>query len=607
MSGMKVQTTHGKLFTLQQTVGSGGEAKIWRVAEDPKVAAKLYHRPSVEREHKLQAMLRNPPHQPKTHLAIAWPTELLYRQGRFVGFLMPNVAGNEPLVNVYNPLRRKQRQPNFTWRHLHRTAFNLAVAVEGIHGRGHVIGDVNESNILVHPHALVTLVDTDSFQILGEQGALYRCLVGKPEYTPPELQGVNFHQCVRRAEHDHFGLAVLLFQLLMEGFHPFAGVLRTPDPALSRIDLHCIKMGIFPYANPRAAGPPPAAPPFSLLHPALQQLFCTCFVDGHRNPACRPTMRQWQETLEQCETALIVCAANPNHVYSDHLAECPWCRRAGGQPIALAVQRPLLPTPTPAVLVTPSISQTKTAGPVASTMQPAPLRAHSRLTHLRARYATLRRAVKLSRLSDLFRRWQHLRRTLRQHLARLTVEWRRIVQRARSFYRAAQTASQRPLVWRMLLVAGLAATKLGLQYFPADDGPLTIALGGLTVLPIVVGALLGGLWVGLAVGGLSALLDAYPGTALTALWVLVMPALLAGLAAYLGQRFTRRYGAVSALLITGAASSLTFWLSLGLADAFARESAPAFGSPLNLLLRTVTLALATLLVGYPWRRAPYKN
>ena len=55
-------------------------------------------------------------------------------------------------------------------------------------------------------------------------GSYYRCPVGKPEFTPPELQGRLFAHLDRAPEHDLFGLAVLIFQLLMEGTHPFAGV-----------------------------------------------------------------------------------------------------------------------------------------------------------------------------------------------------------------------------------------------------------------------------------------------------------------------------------------------------------------------------------------------
>ncbi|OIP71251.1 MAG: hypothetical protein AUK48_12680 [Oscillatoriales cyanobacterium CG2_30_44_21] len=102
-------------------------------------------------------------------------------------------------------------------------ARKLARAVRSVHSRGYVIGDVNESNVLVADDAIVTLVDTDSFQV-NDGTTIYRCTVGKPEYTPPELQGMSFRDVDRSVQHDLFGLGVLIYQLLMEGTHPFGGV-----------------------------------------------------------------------------------------------------------------------------------------------------------------------------------------------------------------------------------------------------------------------------------------------------------------------------------------------------------------------------------------------
>src|SRR5205807_3008042 len=174
------------------------------------------------------------------------------------------------------------------------------------------VGDLNESNVLASETALVTLVDTDSFQVRDPQtGTIHRCPVGKPEFTPPELQGKAFRQLDRAPEHDAFGLAVLIFQLLMEGAHPFAGIVpgrEDPPPMAERI-----AAGRFPHRPPRAAlfflrrraagprRPNPLAPPFEILHPELRRLFVRCFVAGHRRPRARPGAQEWQRALEHAE------------------------------------------------------------------------------------------------------------------------------------------------------------------------------------------------------------------------------------------------------------------------------------------------------------------
>ena len=348
---MQVTTKNGQLLALEKDLAGGGEARIWTVSGQPNVVAKIYHQPTSAHHAKLEAMLANPPTQPSTHTAIAWPLERLYQPVGFIGFLMPRIQGSDTIINYYHPVKRKQRCPQFNWLYLHRTAFNLAVAAEAIHAKGHVFGDINESNILVNEHALVTFVDTDSFQVIDQRGKVYRCPVGKPEYTPPELQGIDFKTIDRKIEHDLFGLAILTFYLLMEGFHPFTGVLPG-YMSIGRVDLYCIKHGLFSYhphglssrKNP-AVKPPPGAPQFQILHPDLQARFVQCFVNGHQSPDQRPTAKEWKQALQTAEKALISCPVDSLHVYSNHLSACPWCSPRQSQQLShsptLGQQQPL--------------------------------------------------------------------------------------------------------------------------------------------------------------------------------------------------------------------------------------------------------------------------
>ncbi len=339
-----------KEFTLLEKIGSGGEARILSVQDEPDLVAKIYHATTERTEMKLKAMLANPPDQPSTHTAIAWPTDLLYQHGHLVGFLMPYVHNSDLIFNFYNPIQRKKLHPRFTWRYSHRTALNLVIAAEAIHLKGHVIGDVNESNFMVNEQALVTMVDTDSFQVIDNDGSTHRCLVGKPEYTPPELQGISFKKANRLMEHDNFGIAVLIFHLLMEGFHPFAGVLST-DKSVGRVDLYCIRQGLFPYHEDPGIKPSPNAPPFHVLHPYIQAALTRSFVEGHEDPSKRLSAKDWKWVLKEAERDLVVCDKKKRHVYSKHTDKCPWCiaektRRARQQKYMRKAKSKKVPTTT---------------------------------------------------------------------------------------------------------------------------------------------------------------------------------------------------------------------------------------------------------------------
>ncbi|MGC9504675.1 hypothetical protein [Baaleninema sp.] len=322
--------SNGEFITLSRELGGGGEGTVYAVAENSAWVAKIYHQITLEMPRKLAVMYANPPKDPlrsQGHVSIAWPEDLLLERGRVVGFLMARADGGFPLHTFYTPASRRDRCPLFNYLYLYRTARNLAAAVSNLHARGYVIGDVNESNILVSPTALVTLVDTDSFQVCDTQRRhLYPCPVGKPDFTPPELQGKTLREVRRLPEHDRFGLAVLIFQLLMEGTHPFAGVYSgqgDPPPIESRI-----ARGHFPYGMRSVPyRPMPVAPSFEILTPELQRLFVRCFETGHENPKLRPEAQIWVQALEGAERQLVTCSENPQHRYGRHLAACPWCDR----------------------------------------------------------------------------------------------------------------------------------------------------------------------------------------------------------------------------------------------------------------------------------------
>ena len=354
---------NGHPLRLGEELGVGGEATIYAVAGDPALVAKIYHAPTAARSAKLQAMVANPPQDPmagQDHISIAWPAERVYAAGgACAGFLMPRLdfKTNLPLLALYNPHDRLTRAPNFTWQYLLHTASNMARVLEVVHSQGYVVGDLNESNWLVNTRALVTLVDCDSMQVPGANGQMFRCLVGKPDYTPPELQGKDFSRVNRAPSADNFSLGVLIFLLLMEGVHPYMGVwLGAGNPPTLEEN---IAAGRCPYLDVPGVRPPPYGLPFNTLPPAVQELLRRCFGAGHADPAARPGPAEWKTTLAAVELDLVTCRSNSHHRYSRHLGTaCPWCARMarlhGPDPFPLPGQappprrRPLPPRP-PAV------------------------------------------------------------------------------------------------------------------------------------------------------------------------------------------------------------------------------------------------------------------
>ena len=212
----------GRPCRLAQQVNRGGEGAVYTLADEAGLVAKLYHhRPADETAQKLQYMVR------RTEAALreraAWPVATVHETpgGPVLGFLMPRsrTAGPSTTSTCRLPGSGTSRTRNGT---SSCTAQDCAAAFTVVHAGGAVVGDVNQRNVLVSARATVYLIDCDSFQIQAS-GRVFGCTVGVSDFTPPELQKKSFRGVLRTVDHDCFGLAVLIFQLLLMGKHPFAG------------------------------------------------------------------------------------------------------------------------------------------------------------------------------------------------------------------------------------------------------------------------------------------------------------------------------------------------------------------------------------------------
>ncbi|MDD4127581.1 MAG: protein kinase, partial [Methanomicrobium sp.] len=266
--------------------------------------------------------------------SISWPVSSLYESdtnnGNFIGFTMPLV--DTSLFNeahrYYDPEDRlKILGGSFSWLYLLTTAFNISFVVSAIHEKGHRIGDMSASNILVARTAAVSIIDCDSFQIEDKDNKkIYYTKVATGDFLPPELMGRNFRDDnIDRYYSDLFALGVIIFKLLMNGYHPYQA--RGKKVSEFPTTEQKIKNGFFPYDNNFPdIRPPKNALPYGIISPPLRDLFSRCFVSGHKNKNLRPSALEWAETLRDELSKIRQCKSNSNHWYSAHLDFCPWCR-----------------------------------------------------------------------------------------------------------------------------------------------------------------------------------------------------------------------------------------------------------------------------------------
>lgn len=323
----------GRALQLGPEIARGGEGAVFRIRSGQSGIAKLYFSdssktsfgpPPKEQQSKLKAAIETT--NSELRAVAAWPEKTVrLRNGREVfGFLMPDFGDLDKIHLLYRPQDRKQLFPQLTWNSLILIAASLSEAVATIHRHGHVIGDINESNMLVSKSGDVKLIDCDSFQIRC-RGQDFPCNVGVELYQPPELQGKSLNGKIRSVEHDSFGLAVMVFTLLFMGRHPFAGVWL--DKAEVTID-RAIKEHRFAFshtASRRNVAPPPIALSLDHVSPELASMFERAFAQPVNGQYSRPSASDWGEALRQFSTQLSTCPKNKFHVVPQHLMSCPWC------------------------------------------------------------------------------------------------------------------------------------------------------------------------------------------------------------------------------------------------------------------------------------------
>ncbi len=311
---------HSEQYITGRELGRGGEGAVYELQQQSGLVLKLYSEAlPAEKIDKLRQMvaMRNG----AIEAYAAWPTDLVYNdKGNACGFVMKKLTGYVPLHMIFSPMDRKRLFPDKGYNFLVHVARNLATAFYKLHEAGLIAGDVNEGNILISSSGMVAFIDCDSFQVKGSD-AYFFCEVGVPRYTPPELlKEGSFENIVRTVNTDSFSLAVLVFQLLFLGRHPFAGKNKL---AADFDEETAIRKREFAYSlenKKKKLFPPTDSFPISNLTDDVVALFHRAFEQDER-----PVPADWVSALDALLADMVTCGESRLHSYPGKLAECPWC------------------------------------------------------------------------------------------------------------------------------------------------------------------------------------------------------------------------------------------------------------------------------------------
>ena len=268
---------------LTRLLGEGGEGAVYET-DIPGTVCKIYRTTSRYRDEKLVRMLESGFLYP----GVCWPTDaVLNKAQNIAGMLMPAAKGTELRKSVFLKPLLERHFPNWRRQELVQLAVTILEKIDFLHHHNVLIGDINPANILVASPKEVYFVDVDSYQI--EQ---YPCPVGTVFFTAPELLDKNYTKLLRTRENELFGVATLLFMIMLPGKSPYAQQ-GGADPKTN------IREMDFSYpCGSRSNKKAPAGPwryCWSHLPRALKNAFYETFHHQgcHSAPADRITTGEW--------------------------------------------------------------------------------------------------------------------------------------------------------------------------------------------------------------------------------------------------------------------------------------------------------------------------
>ena len=313
---------HFEREALGEMINKGGAAgKIYKSLSHPNLVAKIFHDKTKSKTNrkKLEAMLHNKPNIPhivkenKTFVQIAWPEAVLEDdEGFCVGYLMPFI-NTDDAVSLDHLMQKAVRQKqHLTERYEDRltAAYNVTAMVAALHQCGHYIVDLKPANVSVYKNNMyVAMYDCDGFSINGENNTRYPAEYVSEEYIYPE--GMHQNPEDMGEDQDNFALAVIIFRLLNNGIHPFAGMPRKKDEQMLDIQTRIEK---YHYAYGMWADTYQAPHPYS-IHEYFDKKTLDMFERSFAKNQKRPTAKEWFEHLKYLDGIKKKCKKNPNHIY----------------------------------------------------------------------------------------------------------------------------------------------------------------------------------------------------------------------------------------------------------------------------------------------------
>jgi DNA-binding helix-hairpin-helix protein with protein kinase domain len=272
----------------------GGEGSVYKLKDKAGILVKVYHTEKLNANRanyqtKIDEMVKLK--DQFTDIGVCWPLMSVYDSSQqWIGYAMKQGVGL-PMRYLAHGVAYKKHFPNLNRVILCHFLLSFLKNVEALHSKNVYIGDYNLLNFLCAQDVnKVTMIDCDSYQVtIG--GRQFPCPVGSPDLTPIEHHDMDFKKVTRTVHSEEFSLAIIIFECLMLGRHPY-DIVGGDDPVTN------LQNGNFPYGKGNRGIPKgPWYNIWSYMPFRIKNLFIQTFTEGVRSPDKRASVKNWQDEI----------------------------------------------------------------------------------------------------------------------------------------------------------------------------------------------------------------------------------------------------------------------------------------------------------------------
>lgn len=279
--------------SLPKELAEGGEGFIYELKG---VIVKIYkdHVNKEEKRKKIEILMKK-----QLPLAVVKPLDTVVdEKGNFIGYSMEKVEGEE-----FKKLSNKKyiKLHNITVKDLLEKLIQIKDTLQLLHAQNIVIGDFNDSNLIMQKDGEIRFIDCDSWKI--EQ---HSCDVCMETFKDPLLTHNHFTK-----ETDYYAFAIMIFKTLTR-LHPFGGVTKPEMDILERMEK---RQSVIDHPSVII---PKTVQKWSFLPPTFIQKLKTIYEQNQRFLL--------NKELEEINNTLTYCDNHKDYYYNKY-NECPICKK----------------------------------------------------------------------------------------------------------------------------------------------------------------------------------------------------------------------------------------------------------------------------------------